>query len=152
METCCVILLFVCSLLNLLFDFLSASAVKFNHNLQDLFLGDNKLVASDGQCLGAMLKGNYTLQLLDLRNNNLQVKRNKFVSSVALSTEQNGCFISLISTPSHHDHHYTTMSVHLQPLGWISPTMLSRGYSHVTFQLTALYHEFHKKCDPEVTH
>ena len=50
-----------------------ASAVKFNHNLRDLFLGDNKLLSSDGQCLGAMLKGNEHLHLLDLRNNPLQV-------------------------------------------------------------------------------
>lgn len=50
-----------------------ASAVKFNHTLQDLFLGDNKLISSDGQTLGAMLKGNDHLQLLDLRNNPLQV-------------------------------------------------------------------------------
>ena len=52
---------------------ISASAVKFNRSLKDLFLGDNKLISSDGQCLGAMLKGNQTLQLLDLRNNPLQV-------------------------------------------------------------------------------
>ena len=47
--------------------------MKFNHILKDLFLGDNKLISSDGQSLGAMLKGNEHLQLLDLRNNPLQV-------------------------------------------------------------------------------
>ncbi len=52
----------------------TASAVKFNRNLKDLFLGDNKLTSADGQSLGAMLKGNEHLQLLDLRNNPLQVK------------------------------------------------------------------------------
>lgn len=52
---------------------LTASAVKFNRNLKDVFLGDNKLTSSDGQSLGAMLKGNEHLQLLDLRNNPLQV-------------------------------------------------------------------------------
>lgn len=56
-----------------LFPVFIASAVKFNHTLQDLFLGDNKLISSDGQTLGAMLKGNDHLQLLDLRNNPLQV-------------------------------------------------------------------------------
>ena len=50
-----------------------ASAVKFNHILKDLFLGDNKLIPNDGQPLGEMLKGNEHLQLLDLRNNPLQV-------------------------------------------------------------------------------
>lgn len=53
----------------------TASAVKFNRNLKDLFLGDNKLTSADGQSLGAMLKGNEHLQLLDLRNNPLQVKK-----------------------------------------------------------------------------
>ena len=57
-----------------LFPVFIASAVKFNHTLQDLFLGDNKLISSDGQTLGAMLKGNDRLQLLDLRNNPLQVQ------------------------------------------------------------------------------
>lgn len=52
--------------------FLLVSAVKFNQNLKDLFLGDNKLTSPDGQSLGAMLKGNGYLQLLDLRNNPLQ--------------------------------------------------------------------------------
>ena len=47
--------------------------MKFNRNLKDLFLGDNKLSQCDGQSLGAMLKGNEHLQLLDLRNNPLQV-------------------------------------------------------------------------------
>lgn len=50
-----------------------ASAVKFNHILKDLFLGDNKLMPNDGQPLSEMLKGNEHLQLLDLRNNPLQV-------------------------------------------------------------------------------
>ena len=53
---------------------LLVSAVKFNQNLKDLFLGDNKLTSPDGQSLGAMLKGNGYLQLLDLRNNPLQVR------------------------------------------------------------------------------
>ncbi|XP_031557817.1 protein phosphatase 1 regulatory subunit 37-like [Actinia tenebrosa] len=52
--------------------FLLANAIKSNQNLRDLFLGDNKLVPSDGQCIGAMLKGNEMLRLLDLRNNSLQ--------------------------------------------------------------------------------
>lgn len=52
--------------------YLLASAVKFNHILKDLFLGDNKLIPNDGQPLGEMLKGNEHLQLLDLRNNPLQ--------------------------------------------------------------------------------
>ncbi|KAK3749455.1 hypothetical protein QZH41_013429 [Actinostola sp. cb2023] len=52
--------------------FLLSNAVKANQILRDLFVGDNKLVPSDGQCIGAMLKTNTTLRLLDLRNNSLQ--------------------------------------------------------------------------------
>lgn len=57
------------------FFILSANAIKANQMLKDLFLGDNKLVPSDGQCIGAMLKNNTTLRLLDLRNNGLQVSQ-----------------------------------------------------------------------------
>ena len=47
--------------------------MKFNETLKELFLADNKLTPSDGVQLGSLLKTNYTLGLLDLRNNLLQV-------------------------------------------------------------------------------
>lgn len=48
------------------------AALKVNEILQELFLGDNKLMASDGIQIGNLLKFNHKLQLLDLRNNHLQ--------------------------------------------------------------------------------
>ena len=44
-----------------------------NQCLTELFLGDNFLVPSDANTVSAMLKSNSTLQLLDVRNNMLQV-------------------------------------------------------------------------------
>ena len=49
------------------------TGIKFNQSISELFLGDNFLVASDASTLAAMLKSNTTLQLLDVRNNMLQV-------------------------------------------------------------------------------
>lgn len=75
--------------------FLLASAVKFNRNLKDLFLGDNKLSLCDGQSLGAMLKGNEHLQLLDLRNNPLQDMGIGHICE-GLSDQQNGGLQTLV--------------------------------------------------------
>ena len=49
------------------------TGIKFNQSISELFLGDNFLVATDASTLAAMLKSNTTLQLLDVRNNMLQV-------------------------------------------------------------------------------
>ena len=49
------------------------TGIKFNQSISELFLGDNFLVPSDASTLSAMLKSNITLQLLDVRNNMLQV-------------------------------------------------------------------------------
>ncbi|XP_014780741.1 protein phosphatase 1 regulatory subunit 37 isoform X1 [Octopus bimaculoides] len=47
-------------------------ALKRNEVLQELFLGDNKLGPKNGNDIGNLLKFNSKLQLLDLRNNQLQ--------------------------------------------------------------------------------
>ena len=57
---------------------LLATAMKYNKILEELYLGDNDLSSSDGPPIGAMLTYNTTLQLLDLRNN--QIKVNFLVS------------------------------------------------------------------------
>ena len=49
------------------------SALEINQVLRELFLADNKLMPTDGIQLGHMLKVNHTLQLLDVRNNHMQV-------------------------------------------------------------------------------
>ena len=52
----------------------AVAAMKFNENLQELWLGSNHLGPEDGQHLGSILRTNHTLRVLDLRENNLQVK------------------------------------------------------------------------------
>ena len=44
-----------------------------NEILKELFIGDNKLMSTDGVQVGNLLKFNHRLELLDLRNNHLQV-------------------------------------------------------------------------------
>lgn len=57
------------------FDFfLTVAALKMNETLKELFLGDNKFMPTDGVQIGNLLKYNHKLELLDLRNNHLQVK------------------------------------------------------------------------------
>lgn len=50
----------------------SATALKMNMNLRELYLADNKLNGlQDSAQLGNLLKFNYNIQALDLRNNNI---------------------------------------------------------------------------------
>ena len=51
----------------------TATALKYNTLLEELYLGDNDLQPADGVSIGAMLSANKTLQLLDLRNNGFRV-------------------------------------------------------------------------------
>ncbi|XP_035225893.1 protein phosphatase 1 regulatory subunit 37-like [Stegodyphus dumicola] len=48
------------------------AALKLNNTLLELYLGDNKICSADGLQLGNLLRSNSTLELLDLRSNNLQ--------------------------------------------------------------------------------
>ena len=51
----------------------AVAALKMNEILKELFIGDNKLMPTDGVQVGNLLKYNHRLELLDLRNNHLQV-------------------------------------------------------------------------------
>uniref|UniRef100_A0A667XC98 Protein phosphatase 1 regulatory subunit 37 n=1 Tax=Myripristis murdjan TaxID=586833 RepID=A0A667XC98_9TELE len=52
---------------------LLATALKMNMNLRELYLADNKLNGlQDSAQLGNLLKFNYNIQILDLRNNHIQ--------------------------------------------------------------------------------
>lgn len=50
----------------------AATALKMNMNLRELYLADNKLNGlQDSAQLGNLLKFNYNIQILDLRNNHI---------------------------------------------------------------------------------
>lgn len=53
---------------------ITVAALKMNETLKELFIGDNKLMSTDGIQVGNLLKFNHKLELLDLRNNHLQVR------------------------------------------------------------------------------
>lgn len=65
----------ICSnvIINKIFNPILATAMKYNKVLEELYLGDNDLSSTDGPPIGAMLTYNTTLQLLDLRNNQMKV-------------------------------------------------------------------------------
>ena len=54
---------------------ITVAALKLNETLKELSLGDNKFMPTDGVHIGNLLKYNHKIELLDLRNNNLQVRR-----------------------------------------------------------------------------
>ncbi|PSN36949.1 hypothetical protein C0J52_15882 [Blattella germanica] len=49
-----------------------AAALKLNSGLRELYLADNNLGVTDAIQLGGLLRSNFTLQLLDISNNNIQ--------------------------------------------------------------------------------
>ena len=51
----------------------TVAALKMNETLTELSIGDNKFMPTDGVHIGNLLKYNHKLELLDLRNNHLQV-------------------------------------------------------------------------------
>lgn len=63
----------------------TATALKMNMNLRELYLADNKLNGlQDSAQLGNLLKFNYNIQILDLRNNHILdsgTQRTKFKTS-----------------------------------------------------------------------
>lgn len=60
-----------------------------NDVLKELFLADNKLMPTDGIQIGSLLKYNHVLELLDLRNNPLQVSfMGKSIKNMGLITVQ----------------------------------------------------------------
>ena len=50
------------------------AALKMNVTLRELFLADNRLVSTDALQIANLLKFNTVLQLLDIRNNLIQVR------------------------------------------------------------------------------
>ena len=50
----------------------TAESLKMNASVCELYIGSNKLLASDAIRIGSLLKLNRTIRVLDLRTNNLQ--------------------------------------------------------------------------------
>ena len=49
------------------------AALRTNVYLRELYLADNKMLPVDGLQLAALLRANHSIEVLDLRNNQLQV-------------------------------------------------------------------------------
>ena len=82
----------------------TVAAMKFNENLQELWLGCNHLGPEDGQHLGSILRTNHTLRILDVRENNLQVTTLALIYHNVQCTAQittvlsNCCYTTLMAT------------------------------------------------------
>ena len=66
--------------------------MKFNENLEELYLGSNHLTTEDGQHLGSILRTNHTLKVMDLRDNNLGDAGVRFISA-GVAEQQEGLHV-----------------------------------------------------------
>ena len=52
----------------------AVAALRTNVYLRELYLADNKMLPADGAQIAMLLKSNHTIEVLDLRNNQLQAR------------------------------------------------------------------------------
>ncbi|XP_003385088.1 PREDICTED: protein phosphatase 1 regulatory subunit 37-like isoform X2 [Amphimedon queenslandica] len=77
--------------------FILMAAMKFNENLQEIYLSRNHLGPEDGQHLGNILRSNHTLRVLDVSDNNLQDSGIRYISA-GIAEQQEGLYTLNIST------------------------------------------------------
>ena len=70
----------------------TVAAMKFNENLQELYLGSNHLTTEDGQHLGSILRTNHTLRVMDLRENTLGDAGVRFICA-GIAEQQEGLHV-----------------------------------------------------------
>ena len=101
----------------------TVAAMKFNENLQELYLGSNHLTTEDGQHLGSILRTNHTLRVMDLRDNNLQDAGVRFISA-GIAEQQEGLHVLNLTSNSLGQegfHHISAMLVRiLYQMSWFS--------------------------------
>ena len=87
--------------------------MKFNENLQEIWLGSNSLITEDGQHLGNILRSNHTLRVLDLRDNNLQDSGVRYISAGVAEQGEGLLTLNLTSNSIGQDgfHHVSAMLV-----------------------------------------
>ena len=90
--------------------------MKFNENLQELYLGSNHLTTEDGQHLGSILRTNHTLRVMDLRENNLGDSGVRFICA-GIAEQQEG----------------------LHVLNLTSNNIGQEGFHHISAMLVSLY-------------
>ena len=94
----------------------AVAAMKFNENLQELYLGSNHLTTEDGQHLGSILRTNHTLRVMDLRENNLGDSGVRFICA-GIAEQQEG----------------------LHVLNLTSNSIGQEGFHHISAMLVCLY-------------
>lgn len=94
-------------------DFSLVAAMKFNENLQELWLGSNHLGPEDGQHLGSILRTNHTLRILDVRDNNLQDSGVRYICAGIAEQMEGLHILNLTSNNIGHEgfHHVSAMLV-----------------------------------------
>lgn len=87
--------------------------MKFNENLQELWLGSNHLGPEDGQHLGSILRTNHTLRILDVRDNNLQDAGVRYICAGIAEQIEGLQTLNLTSNNIGHEgfHHISAMLV-----------------------------------------
>ena len=91
--------------------------MKFNENLQELYLGSNHLTTEDGQHLGSILRTNHTLRVMDLRENSLGDNGVRFICA-GIAEQQEGLHVLNLTSNSIGQegfHHVSAMLVSTPP-------------------------------------
>lgn len=52
----------------------AVAALRTNQYVRELYLADNKMLPADGAQIALLLKSNHSIEVLDLRNNQLQAR------------------------------------------------------------------------------
>lgn len=91
--------------------FILMAAMKFNENLQELWLGSNHLCPEDGQHLGSILRTNHTLRIMDVRDNNLQDAGVRYICAGVAEQVEGLQTLNLTSNNIGHEgfHHISAM-------------------------------------------
>lgn len=77
--------------------FILMAAMKFNENLRELYLANNQLGPEDGQHLGAILRTNHTLHVVDVRDNKLQDAGVRYICA-GIAEQQEGLSVLNVSS------------------------------------------------------
>ena len=112
----------VCIVFSLSLFLYTVAAMKFNENLQEIWLGNNSLVTEDGQHLGNILRTNHCLKVLDLKDNSLGDAGVKYICA-GVSEQAHGLLTLNLKSNSigpEGFHHVATMLV-----SWWCPVLVS---------------------------
>jgi len=102
-----------------------AAALKDNQQIKELFLGDNKIQAVDANSISTIIKENDCLEILDLRNNNIQdIGLSHVCSGLSEQNSENKGLRSLVLTNN---------NITAHGVSYLSKALVTDGIHCMTF-------------------